>query len=74
MPRWAKGFGQAADSIGSFRAPPASGATSLQGRSFTGHKTDREFAHYAEKADREAMAAAAMAKVVAGIKSRKTEK
>lgn len=42
-----------------------SGATSLEGRAITGHKTDREFAHYAEKANRKAMATTAMGKVVA---------
>lgn len=38
-----------------------SGATPLQGRAVTGHKTDRTFAYYAEKADREALADAALA-------------
>ena len=38
-----------------------SGATSLQGRAVTGHKTDREFAYYAEQANREEMADEAMA-------------
>ena len=42
-----------------------SGATMLEGRAITGHKTDREFAHYAEKANRQALAKTAMAKVVA---------
>lgn len=40
-----------------------SGATSLQGRAVTGHKTDREFAHYAESANRRDMAHDAMANV-----------
>ena len=40
-----------------------SGATSLQGRAVTGHKTDREFAHYAESANRRQMAREAMAKI-----------
>lgn len=38
-----------------------SGATSLQGRAVTGHKTDRTFAYYAEMADREGLADVAMA-------------
>lgn len=38
-----------------------SGATSLQGRAITGHKTDREFAYYAEAADRETLAEQAVA-------------
>lgn len=38
-----------------------SGATVLQGRAVTGHKTDREFARYAESANRADMADAAMA-------------
>lgn len=38
-----------------------SGATSLQGRAVTGHKTDREFAKYAESANRADMADAALA-------------
>jgi integrase len=38
-----------------------SGATQLQGRAITGHKQDRTFAYYAEKADRERLADAAMA-------------
>jgi integrase len=42
-----------------------SGATSLEGRAITGHKTDREFAHYAESANRKALGRAAMGKVVA---------
>ena len=38
-----------------------SDATTLQGRAITGHKTDKEFARYAERADRAAMADNAMA-------------
>ena len=38
-----------------------SGATILQGRAVTGHKTDREFARYAESANKRGMAAVAMA-------------
>lgn len=38
-----------------------SGATALQGRAVTGHKTDKEFASYAESANRTVMADAAMA-------------
>lgn len=38
-----------------------SGATVLEGRAVTGHKTDATFSYYAEKADRERMADAAMA-------------
>lgn len=41
------------------------GATSLEGRAVTGHKTDKEFAHYAESANRRALAKVAMGKVVA---------
>lgn len=37
------------------------GVTSLQGRAITGHKQDKEFAHYAEKADRAGLADEAMA-------------
>lgn len=37
------------------------GATVLEGRAVTGHKSDATFAYYAEKADRERMADAAMA-------------
>lgn len=40
-----------------------SGATSLEGRAVTGHKTDREFARYAEQANRRALAKTAMGKV-----------
>lgn len=42
-----------------------SGATSLEGRAVTGHKTDREFARYAEQANKTALAGTAMGKVVA---------
>ena len=42
-----------------------SGATPLEGRAITGHKTDREFAHYAESANRRALGITAMGKVVA---------
>lgn len=38
-----------------------SGATPLQGRALTGHKTDRTFAHYASSANRKALADAATA-------------
>lgn len=38
-----------------------SGATVLEGRAVTGHKTDREFMKYAESANRAAMAAKALA-------------
>lgn len=37
-----------------------SGATNLQGRAVTGHKTDKEFMHYAEKANRADLADTAM--------------
>jgi integrase len=37
------------------------GATMLQGRAVTIHKTDKEFAHYAEQAEQEGLADAAMA-------------
>ncbi len=42
-----------------------SGATVLEGRAITGHKTDKEFLHYAEKADKRTLARAGMGKVVA---------
>lgn len=42
-----------------------SGATSLEGRAVTGHKTDREFAKYAEAANKRALAKSAKAKLVA---------
>ena len=38
-----------------------SGATTLQGRAVTGHKTDREFNHYAEQANQGDLAKTAMA-------------
>lgn len=38
-----------------------SGATTLEGRAVTGHKTDREFAHYAEQANKADLADTAMA-------------
>lgn len=41
------------------------GATHLEGRSVTGHKTDRMFAYYAESANKRALAGSAIAKVVA---------
>jgi integrase len=43
------------------------GATSLEGRSITGQKTDKMFAHYAESANKREMAKAAMGKVVANL-------
>jgi integrase len=39
------------------------GATVLEGRAVTGHKTDREFAKYAESASKRALAGKAMANV-----------
>lgn len=45
-----------------------SGATPLEGRAVTGHKTDRMFAHYAESADKRALARSAKAKLVANRK------
>lgn len=42
-----------------------SGATSLEGRAITGHKTDKEFAHYAEQANKRKLAQAGMGKVMA---------
>lgn len=41
------------------------GATSLQGRAVTGHKRDETFAYYAEKANRERLADAALANLEA---------
>lgn len=41
-----------------------SGATSLQGRAITGHKTDKTFGHYAAKANRKTLADAASAKLI----------
>lgn len=43
------------------------GATPFEGRAITGHKTDRQFAYYAEQADRRALASAGMVKVVANL-------
>jgi integrase len=43
------------------------GATPLEGRAVTGHKTDRMFAYYAESANRRALAGTAMGKVVANL-------
>lgn len=40
-----------------------SGATPLEGRAVTGHKTDREFARYAESANKRTLARTAKAKV-----------
>lgn len=42
-----------------------SGATPLEGRAITGHKTDKQFAYYAEQANRRVLAGTAMGKVVA---------
>jgi hypothetical protein len=39
------------------------GATTLEGRAVTGHKTDREFAKYAESVSKRALAGKAMANV-----------
>lgn len=39
------------------------GATTLEGRAVTGHKTDKEFARYAESASKRALAGKAMANV-----------
>lgn len=41
------------------------GATALEGRAVTGHKTDRMFAYYAESADKEALAGVAIGKMMA---------
>jgi integrase len=55
------------------------GATALEGRAVTGHKTDRMFAYYAESASKEGLASVAMGKVVANLgevvsqKDRKSE-
>lgn len=43
------------------------GATNLQGRAVTGHKTDRMFAHYAERADQARLATDAMANLETGF-------
>ena len=46
------------------------GATPLEGRALTGHKTDKMFAYYAESANKRDMAGVAMGKVVANQKER----
>lgn len=43
-----------------------SGATDAQGRAVTGHKKDETFAYYAAKANRKALASAAMSNLLAG--------
>lgn len=43
------------------------GATPLEGRAVTGHKTDRMFAYYAESANKRTLAGVAMGKVVANL-------
>lgn len=43
------------------------GATPFEGRAITGHKTDRQFAYYAEQANRRTLAGSAMGKVVANL-------
>lgn len=43
------------------------GATTMEGRAVTGHKTDRMFAYYAESANKQALAGTAMGKVVANL-------
>lgn len=53
------------------------GATPLEGRAVTGHKTDKMFAYYAESANKTALAGVAMGKVVANLSkpvSQKEEK
>ena len=45
-----------------------SGATMLEGRAITGHKTDKMFSHYAETANKRTLAQAGMGKVVANRK------
>jgi integrase len=47
------------------------GATMLEGRAATGHKTDVMFAYYAESANRAGLANAAMGKVVANLDAAK---
>jgi integrase len=42
-------------------------ATPFEGRAITGHKTDRQFAYYAEQADRTALARTGMGKVMANL-------
>jgi integrase len=44
-----------------------SGATPLEGRAITGHKTDKQFAYYAEQASKKKLAGAGMGKVVANL-------
>lgn len=43
------------------------GATNMEGRAITGHKTDRMFAHYAERADQGRLADRAMANLEDGF-------
>jgi site-specific recombinase XerD len=50
-----------------------SGATTLQGRAVTGHKTDKEFIKYAEKANRRDMADTAMANLSRKFAKKDTE-
>lgn len=50
-----------------------SGATNQQGRAVTGHKTDREFTRYAEKANRAEMADHAMANLSKKFAKREKE-
>ncbi len=50
-----------------------SGATTLQGRAVTGHKTDRMFSYYAENANREGLADDAMATLQAHNLVRKVQ-
>lgn len=44
-----------------------SGATVMEGRAITGHKSDRMFLHYAESASQQSLGAAGMGKVVANL-------
>jgi integrase len=44
-----------------------SGATPFEGRAITGHKTDKQFAYYAEQASKKTLAGAAMGKMVANL-------
>lgn len=44
-----------------------SGATPLEGRAITGHKTDKQFAYYAEQASKRKLAGVGMGKVVANL-------
>jgi integrase len=50
-----------------------SGATVLEGRSVTGHKTDKEFARYAEKADQRKLSRKAMANLPNGLAKEEAE-